>query len=61
MGMNGVSLGIVKVAILAPIAIPELNSSFTLKYTNQQSAMTYRLQATAQEECSVLLPTMNVS
>jgi hypothetical protein len=61
MGMSGASQGIVKVATLAHIATLELNSNFTLKYTNQLSAMMYRLLAIVQGECSVLLPMLNVS
>jgi hypothetical protein len=59
--MSGVSPGTVKVATLARIATLELNSSFIQKYTNQPSAMMFRLQAIAQEEYSVLLPTLSVS
>ena len=61
MGMSGVSPGTVKVATLAPIATLGLNSSFIQKYTNQPSAMMFRLQAIVQEECSVRLRTLSVS
>jgi hypothetical protein len=61
MGTNGVSLGTVTVAILARIATLELNSNFIQKYTNQRSAMMFRLQAIVQEEYSVLLPMLSVS
>jgi hypothetical protein len=61
MGMSGVSLGTVKVATLAHIATLELNSSFIQKYTNQPSAMMFRLQAIVQEEYSVHLPMLSVS
>jgi hypothetical protein len=59
--MSGVSLGIVRVATLAHIATRELNSSFIQKYTNQPSAMMFRLRAIVREECSVLLPMLSVS
>lgn len=55
------SPGIAKVATRAHIATPEQNSSFIQKYTNQLSAMMFRLQAIAQEEYSVLLPMLIVS
>jgi hypothetical protein len=61
MGMSGVSQGTVKVVTLAHIATLELNSSFIQKYTNQPSAMMFRLQAIVQEEYSVLLPMLSVS
>jgi hypothetical protein len=61
MGMSGVSQGTVKVATLAHIATRELNSSFIQKYTNQPSAMMFRLRAIVREECSVLLPMWSVS
>jgi hypothetical protein len=61
MGMNGVNQEIVKVVTLAHIVTRELNNSFTPKYTNQPSAMMFRLQAIVQEEYSVLLPMLNVS
>jgi hypothetical protein len=61
MGMSGVSPATVKVATLALIATLELNSSFIQKYTNQPSAMMFRLQAIVQEEYSVLLPMLSVS
>jgi hypothetical protein len=61
MGTNGVSREIAKAETLAHIATPELNSSFTLKYTNRLSAMMYRQQAIVREESSVLLPMLNVS
>ena len=55
------SQGTVKVATLAHIATLGLNSSFIQKYTNQPSAMMFRLQAIVQEEYSVLLPMLSVS
>lgn len=59
--MSGVSRETVKVATLAHIATLELNSSFIQKYTNQPSAMMFKLQAIVQEEYSALLPMLSVS